>query len=65
MMFEDKKNEMDDGMQKKLLIMKIGQNIVDMINLKKAERLEREEEKKQEKINRRKLRQQRIFAVPG
>ena len=65
MMFEDKKNEMDDGMQKKLLIMKIGQNIVDMINLKKAERLEREEEKKQEKIKRRKLRQQRIFAVPG
>ena len=45
--------------------MKIGQNIVDMINTKKAERLQREEEKKQEKINRRKLRQQRVFAVPG
>ena len=64
MMFEDKMNEMDDGMQKKLLVMKIGENIVNMLNEKKAERLQKEEERKQERINRRKLRQQRIFAVP-
>ena len=43
MMFEDKLNEMDDGMQKKLLIMKIGENIVNMMHEKKAERLEQEE----------------------
>ena len=57
MMFEDKMNEMDDGMQKKLLIMKIGENIVNMMHEKKAERLEQEEQKKQERIKRRKLRQ--------
>ena len=46
--------------------MKVSQNIVDLMHLKKAERLQREEEKKQERIARRQLRMQshKVFKDP-